>query len=120
MRWPWVSRARLDDANRGHEATIAFWRQCYNDERKRHDALADKYHALKLAGGAVAEPPLQRVEPKPPDLVTQAMIAKAKGSRILLKQFSEFIAEQRSLGLSEPEIAQAILDGVDDDAGVPG
>ncbi len=116
---------------RGAETTIAFWRRAYDEERVRHEAtliserarydvLAERYHALTLAGGAPPVPPLERVVPKPPDIVTQAMITKAKGSRFLLKQFSEFVAEQRLLGTDEDEIARLILAGVDDDAGVPG
>lgn len=89
-------------------------------ERARFDTLLANYHALKLSGAAVPDP---KPEPRPipePDIVTQAIIQRAGTSKQLRKQYAEFVTEQRREGVSDDEIAHAILTGVDDDAGVPG
>lgn len=86
----------------------------------RFDTLLAKFLELRLAGGDVAPPKPDPIVRKEPDPVTQAIIAKARGSRLLFKQFGEFAAEQRLQDVSETDIAAAIIAGIEDDQGVPG
>lgn len=67
MQLPWVSRAAYDQAQAraaAAEEWLAAWERASHADRDRwlglYRDLADKYHALKLAG-AVAPPP-----PEPP------------------------------------------------------
>lgn len=69
MRWPWVSRreherqcqSRYSSSNAAFAQVVDGLRGQLLDERKRYDALLDKYHALKLQGAVVVEPPMPPV-----------------------------------------------------------
>lgn len=105
MRWP-VSAEVVDHFQRQLEQA---------DERlraanARYDALLEKYHDLKASGAAPTAKPAER----PDDPVTNAILAKAKGHPILFRHFQTYVAERRALGVSEEEIAKAILRGQSD------
>lgn len=120
MKWPWVSRAVLDDAEgRCRELTGRAFvlSEQVERERTRYDALLDKYHALKIVGAGL--PPEPRT-PAPPNPVTQAIIAKSHGNPTLLAHHRAWANEQQALGVSETNIALAIQAGLPDDMGAVG
>lgn len=111
MKWPWVSREVVtvlkdECAHLNLRLTVA---------EKRHADLLDKYHELKANGAVV---PMQ-AQPREIDQVTQAVIAKSRGNPVLYAHYGTFVATQRALGASEDAIAQQILHGTEDNAGVP-
>ncbi len=139
MKLPWVSRKRYEDvfkcyesmerhlekAEKLLEAERKLWQESSGQwavqcERAldSYEKLLDKYHALKLAGASIPEK-LEPATPKEPDPVTQAIIAKSKGSVVLRKHYADYVAEQRRMAVSDDEIAEAINRGQDDDQGVP-
>ena len=73
--------------------------------------LLDKYHALVMATRTPAPVPLAQAAP--PDLVTQAIVLRARGHASLYRQYAVFVAEQRAMGAPESQIADAILHGVE-------
>lgn len=127
MIWPFVSRAEhnrqaqsaVDAAARD---TAAWWsahlERMVTAQNDRYDALLDKYHELRLAGAFVPGPAPAPAAKPAPDPVTQAIILKAGSSRQLRKHYADFVTEQRTAGVSDEEIAQAIIQGVTDDEGV--
>lgn len=64
MRWPFVSRT-----------TFNFVCMQRDEERQRYADLMEKYHALKLVGGAIAPPQKATVHPAAP---SDAAIAKQR------------------------------------------
>ena len=85
----------------------------------RYDALLEKYHALKLAGAAEPAPapaPLPRTKATAVDEVIGAV---AGSNSRLRKQLKDFAVAQRFAGSDEQEIAHALLNWQEDDAGVP-
>ena len=121
MRWP-VSAATHDAVL----ALLADERQRADDTRRsvrdhiqelhtRYDALLEKYHALKVAGGA----PPQAVAERPVDVVTQAIITKSRGNPTLYAHYGSYVAKARAMHIDEEVIADAIMRGEDDDQGVP-
>lgn len=121
MRSPWVSRARFDDLQHVRASDAEYIAQLHAGRKElwaRYDDLMAKYHALKLAG-AVEPIPLTMAVAKEPDVVTKAIIETAGSNRLLRKQYSEFVTEQRAAGTDEDEIAKAIRLGITDDGGVP-
>lgn len=111
MILPWVSREVVTLL----KENVAQLTERLARADERYADLLDRYHALK-ASGAVTP-----MEPKPRELdpVTQAVIAKARGNPVLYQHYGTFVATQRALGASEDGIAQQILHGIDDDAGIP-
>ena len=127
MIWPFVSRALLTiaerraDACERREATLhEHYGQMLLREQERFDALAERYHTLKLLGGAPPNPAPAPAQKPVPDPVTQAIIMKAGTSRQLRLHYAGYVTEQRAAGVSDEDIAQAIIQGVTDDEGVPG
>ena len=125
MPIPWVSRAHYELLQHNYEKLRVesqhsrAWEDLARDFSNRFDALLEKYHALRTQGANPAEPkPEPRAAPEP-DPVTQAILARAGKSQALRKHYYDFVSEQRRDGVSDDEIAHAILTGVDDDAGVP-
>lgn len=123
MNWPFVRRAVYESmrerallAENGRDTA---W-QLVATAQKMWGELFDKYHALKLSGAAIPEPPPAKAPKPTPDPVTQAILKKAGTSRQLRKHFADYVTEQRTAGVDEDAIAAAILAGVDDDPGVPG
>lgn len=118
-----LAEQRANLAERAHgdaEAQVRQWTSMCAVTTNRFDDLLDKFTALRLAG---ATAPDAKAEPAPraePDPVTQAMIAKAHGSAILMKQFREYVNTRRAEGAIEEEIAAEIYAGVSDMEGVPG
>lgn len=125
MKWPWVSRARYDLLQHNAEqitatlkAALAVSDGRYDQLLEKYGDLTDKYHDLRVAGANPALPTVA-IPRKEPDVVTQAIIAKSRGSAVLRKQFADLAAQRRAEDVSEPEIAKEILAGVADDLGVP-
>lgn len=122
MKWPWVSRAVVDEAEGqarelvGRSFALTQQLEC---ERARYDALLEKYHALKVVGAApeVIRAPIEAPEPDP---VTQAILARSHGNARLYQHHVAFANRQRALGIDETNIALAIQIGMPDDAGVVG
>lgn len=81
------------------------------DWKTRYDDLLTKYHALRMEGGNSPLPPAAKTEP---DVVSLAMTAMARGSRVLLKQYAEYVNLRRSQGVIEDEIAAEIRRGDSD------
>lgn len=119
MSWPWVSRAVYMARHREflrerevHHAEMRDW-------TVRYDTLLDKYHALKLSGAFIPEPPktLERPEFDP---VMAAITAKAGPDRKLRAMMAGEAMRSRQAGIPDIEIIQAIEQGVtvDDDAGL--
>lgn len=120
MRWPWVSWARFDAMAQLVEA----WRQdaskmgfAYEDlrkdaaaERARHDALLEKYHALRAAG---ASPPPPALTPaprpsQPSDLAIEEVVERFGGSARLRRRLQKEQGKMRAGGDDEATIAHAI------------
>lgn len=101
-----------------HRAEAADLRVALERERTRFDKLLDTTLAMKTQGATTAPEPLAQ---RPPDPVTQAIIAKAGGNLLLRQHYASVVAEMRAQQTSEAEIAAAILKGVDAaEEGVPG
>lgn len=127
MRWPWVSRVAYDELSLFYTRQIDTWRAMHAEahrhgeamlaqERASHNALLEKFLALRLAGGDTAQPALPAARARTePDPVTQAIIAKAGHSLILRKHYAEYVRDERAKGTDELDIAQAIRDGHSDD-----
>lgn len=103
-------RADADRANA--EARVA-------EALARFDQLLVKFTDLRLAGASLPEPPPERVPRAEPDVVTQAMIARGRGSPVLMKQFAEYVTERRAENVTDAVIAAEILAGVEDNEGIP-
>lgn len=108
VRWPFVSRemyeAMLDQYERAFESDRQRWLDSYRD-------LLDKYHALKLSGASIPEPPktLERPEFDP---VMAAITAKAGPDRKLRAMMAGEAMRSRQAGIPDIEIIQAIEQGV--------
>lgn len=117
-----VSRARYETLARwcdsvSNASTVI--REELNLAHERYDTLLEKYHALKLAGAgepALAPQPLERTKATAVDEV----IGSVAGSNSRLrKQLRDFAVQQRFAGAKEDEIAHAMLNWDEDDAGMP-
>lgn len=115
MRWPWVSREMYELAIGDCNAKYESLRQ----SERRYDALLDKYHALRSAGASLPEPKSEPLPAKEPDIVTQAIIAKSRGNPALRKHYADYVREQRAMNVSDEDIAAGIIQGDNDDGGVP-
>lgn len=114
MKWPWVSRERLVAA----ESDIAEWRRftarLANDieqERKRYDALLEKFTALRVAG-AIREP-RPGMELGMNEELLKMPVAKADELRDLIHERCGGDLRRRSLMLAQ--LKRDRLDGIDDD-----
>jgi len=105
MIWPWVSRGWAEALQKALDREI-----------ERNDRLMDRLSGLvDKAGQNVQVAP----EPRLPDVVTQAVIAKSRGIPTLYQHYGAFVAARRAIGATEESIAQEILHGVEDDQGLP-
>src|SRR4026207_1646420 len=111
MSLPWVSRDLFVTQRAIADNALSL----LTAERLRYYDLLEKYHALKLAGASVPEPKPEPLPAKEPDPVTAAIISRSGKSAQLRKHYYDFVTEQRKQGVSDDEIAHAILTGVDDD-----
>lgn len=113
---PFVPQAVLDAMSE----TVQTLRTTLTQKEAAYDALLARYHELQLAGG---RPPVVPREPKPVDVVSEAIGRRAAGQprqRELRGAMSRWVAEQRMLGVAEDVIAAQITAGVDAaDDGVP-
>lgn len=137
MRWPWVSRARLDLAlnnlQRAHDEASRERHECavrydqsvqFLQDRnvelcKQNESLLEKYHALKLQG---AEIPAPRPVPvhREPDILKQAVLSRTHGKPAIQKLALQQLARDRmDPTLNDEQILQRIEQGTDPD-GVPG
>ena len=101
MKSPVVSRESYEDMKAQRD-----------DWRTRHDALTEKYHALRMEGANIPYPKAERADA--PDVVTQAILARSFGNKILRKQYSELVNLRRAEGAPEDAIAAEILKGQSD------
>lgn len=117
-----VSRAALDAERTLAKQWEDWCRDLVNEsdaQRRRYDALLEKYHALKLAGASTPAPapaPLPRTPANPLDEVIGTV---AGTNSRLRKQLKDFAAIQRFQGADEQEITHMLLNWSEDDAGVP-
>lgn len=114
-----VTRARYVEELADAIADANSARHALDVERARFDALLEKYHALKLAGAGepvTAPTPLERTKPSAVDEV----IGSVAGSNSRLrKQLKDYVVQQRFAGSDDKEIAHALLNWDEDDAGMP-
>lgn len=132
MSWPFVSRAAHDRELAALERLLAHAETARDDaqaeveqanrlheaERRRFDDLLSRYHALKLAGGAVPDvlPPQA-----PPDPVLLAISRKAGANRVLRTHYARLAHELRAKQMTDEEIVAKIEAGDDAAAfGIPG
>ena len=141
-RWPWVSRARLDAAeayatacerNAQHlsesvtraDYNAAQWERiwwdlkaihegaCERAERRYADLMAS-YRMLKLQGASEPAPtPAPREKPQP-DIVKAAISRKCGRNKELRRHMEAQVEADRAAGVSDPEIALRIEQGVTD------
>ena len=82
-----------------------------DDFRQRYDTLLAQYHSLRLEGANLPYPKAEKAEI---DEVTQAIIARSFGSKLLRKQYAQLVTMRRAVGTPEHEIAAEILRGESD------
>lgn len=88
-------------------------------ERRRFDALLEKYHALKLAGAGESAPATKPLQRSAPDPVAEVIADRAGPNPRLRTQLTLFAASERRNGVPDLEIAKQILHWQDDTSGVP-
>lgn len=126
MKWPLVSRELYDR----ERSAVVSWLAMYNeandarrDWAKRYDALLEKYHALKLAGASIPEPPVQRERKSMDELDRRLIQASAGKSRPVQAAMHKQLAEDRKaieLGLlTEGDVMRRIEQGFTPDDGIP-
>ncbi len=120
----WVSRSRyqecwteMQDARKAMRAAeeksnalVATLRH----EHERYDNLLEKYHALRLMGGA----PERKLEPLPiaqRDEIADAIELAAGNDGALQRHLNRFAKQQKLDGASEHDIIQAIIHWRSDD-----
>ena len=138
MGWFWVSRARYEEAWGEMQASRQLVRECHAEMDKmratvedahqlvrdarmgveaslgRYDALLEKYHALRLMGGA----PERKLEPLPiakRDEIADAIELAAGNDSALQRHLNRFAKTQKLDGASEHDIIQAIIHWRSDD-----
>lgn len=130
IRWPWVSRARLEAAEAGvkfltgmleqrvrderahHESSMATFDRWFQAERERAGELLARYHSLKQQGYVEPAPVTPR-EARSVDPVKRAIAQKAGPNRVLREQMEAQVVVDRLNGKSEDEIVMQIMNGVD-------
>ncbi len=117
-RWPWVPRSRWADAETRAakantalhlaEANAGYWRHYHDEERRLYAELLEKYHALKLQGAVIPEPPpvvVPRVD-APVDPVKRAIRDQVRANpdmRGLDAYLTKYAAELRNVHNKKPE-----------------
>lgn len=129
MRLPWVSRAHYEllEHNYGELRTDNH-RKIETQDRtlaalersdKRYDTLLEKFCAMKLAGGVIADTPAP-IERKEQDEVTRRINILSVGRPGLRAQMLRQVESDRTLqGLDDVAILQRIEAGVTADEGIP-
>lgn len=107
MKWPWVSRLLYDQGR----ADLDYERYRAKMDRQRYETLLDKYHELRLRGGATVEPAPVIVRPEF-DPVQAAITAKAGPDKRLRAMMSREAMQSRAAGIPDIEIIQAIEQGI--------
>ena len=97
MKSPVVSREAFDDMKAQRD-----------DYKTRFDTLLAQYHSLRIEG---ANLPYPKAEKQEVDVVSQAIIARSFGSKLLRKQYAELVQFRRSQGATEEAIAEEIKRG---------
>lgn len=80
--------------------------------RTRHDLLMEKYHALRMEGQNVPLP--KATANKELDVVSQAIVKRSFGNKVLRRQYADLVNLRRSQDVSEDDIAAEILRGESD------
>lgn len=108
MRLPWVSRGRFEDS----QAALANMDRLHELSLRRYDELIEKYHTVKLLGGA--EPaPTPAVAPWAPDPVQIAISQKAGANQQLRTHYAKLAHKMRAGNLSDDVIVRTIEEGDD-------
>lgn len=128
MRLPWVSRAHyellehnygeLREALHRTENGAQHWMNRGDAIEARFDSLLEKFCAMKLAGGVIADTPAP-IERKEQDEVTRRINILSVGRPGLRAQMLRQVESDRTLhGLDDIAILQRIEAGVTADEGV--
>lgn len=121
MKWPWVSRARLEQAEDLLRLAHAENRRERDIAEQRYDALLEKFTALRVQG-AVPETPVV-VEyptraPGPPDELRDLIHERCGGDLRKRGMMLRQLKQDRLDRVSEADIRRRIEEGVSSD-GVP-
>lgn len=116
MKWPWVSRARYDDAIR----QVGLMREREVEVQTSFTVLLDKFTALRLAGAAIEPKPVgpQAQPAREPDELKELIHEKCGGDYRKRGMMLRQLSVDRSARVPETQIRQAIEQGVQSD-GVP-
>lgn len=121
MKWPFVSRERLDAAERFLALAHAEARRERDIADARYDALLEKFTALRVQG-AVPEPKPEAESQALPTLAVDSLkvlIGERCGNNVTLRKLMlRQLAIDRATGKSDDEIQKSIEQGVSSD-GVP-
>lgn len=124
IRWPWVARSTLEQAEAriaDLKAALAARDADVGELRADNRSLAANYHELRVQHGANAFPVQPLGAPKGPDPVYQAILSRAGGNPALRQHYTSMVAELRASGVSESLIAEEVLKSVDvTNEGIPG
>jgi hypothetical protein len=138
MKWPFVSRDRLellqhnfDEARTQYrvergilEAEAGTWQQMYEAERARHDVTLERMHQLRVAGANAQPaglPPVERPS-KPADKAIEQVVSQRYGSNTLMgsllrRELQKYVlAERQKPDADEERIADKVLHWTDPDA----
>lgn len=81
MQLPWVSRESYEQLQRAHDAEIARYERAFENDRMRwfttSKDLLERYHALRLAGGALPLPDV--TQPKSTDQADEEAAKENEG-----------------------------------------
>lgn len=116
MKWPWVSRALYDDAIR----TVAQMREREVWNTTRYDNLFAEYAKLRLQGAVSVPDPIIPTPAKvrEPDELKELIHEKCGSDYRKRAMMLRQLAVDRSAGVNEAQIRQAIEQGVQSE-GVP-